>query len=176
MAEATTKIATVTGAGNPQTISFTSIPQTYDDLLVMGQCADTSTAAGLLYLDVTWGVAGTNYSWGYAYTTNSGSSGYSANAEATEARIAMPGSTNSEDAVGSFYMYLPRYATTSYRKQAWYENGCILNATNQNSSQSNWMANIILNATSAVSSIELKMLFGTHKTNNKFTLYGISNS
>ena len=129
MAEATTKIATVTGAGNPQALWFTSIPQTYDDLLVMGQGADTSTAASVLFLDVNWNVAASVYSWGYAYTTNSGSAGYSANAEATNARLNIPGSASSEDAVGSFYMYLPRYATSSYRKQAWYEVGCILNAT-----------------------------------------------
>jgi len=176
MAEATTKIGTITGAGNPQTIGFGTIPQTYDDLLIMGQGADTSTAASLLYFDVTFGVAGSVYTAGYAYTTNSGGTGYSAAAAATEARISCPGSASSEDAVGSFYMYIPRYATTSYRKQAWYEVGCILNATNQSSSQSNWMANVIMDSTSAITDVYIKTLFGTHKTNNKFTLYGISNS
>lgn len=176
MAEATTKIGTITGAGNPQTIGFASIPSTYDDLLIMGQCADTSTAASLLYVDVTFGVTGTIYTAGYAYTTNSGGTGYSAAAAATEARISCPGSANSEDAVGSFYMYIPRYATSTFRKQAFYEVGCILNATNESSSQSNWMANVIMDSTSAITDIDFKMLFGTHKTNNKFTLYGISNS
>ena len=176
MAEATTKLATVTGSGNPATLSFTSISQSYDDLILMGIGADTSTAAAQLYIDIQFANdTGSNYCYGNGSVTTSNTRGITVEGNQAQIRTNQPGNQNSEEAFGFLYMYIPRYTTTSYAKQVWYSTGfvCQQNGTQSTNNYACWG---VWDSTTAIDEIDLKCLFGTFKTDSLFTLYGVKNS
>ena len=176
MAEATTKLATVTGSGNPATLSFTSISQSYDDLILMGIGADTSTAGAQLYIDIQFANdTGSNYCYGNGSVTTSNTRGIAVEGNQTQIRTHQPGSQTAEEAFGFLYMYIPRYTTTSYSKQVWFSDGfvCQQNGTQSTNVYAAWG---VWDSTTAIDEIDLKCLFGTFKTESLFTLYGVKNS
>ena len=178
MADATTHIATQTVTGGATTtITFGSIPA-YDDLILIGTGRCDSTAGKMLYMDVVLNSdSGNNYVLGYAYSYGSG---YGSTIDSAKVAIwrtqSLPGAQNSEDNPGAFVMYMPRYSSTSYKKQMVYMSGGVLNATNGTQSNCHFKGFGMWDAIAAVSNIELKMLFGNWVAGSSYSLYGISNS
>jgi hypothetical protein len=100
------KIASVTvGAGGAASISFTSIPSTYTDLIIQMSARVSSGSDGTLYFDFNSSTA--NFSWrrllgdGTSATSNSGSS----NAVGVINRADWTASTFSNNSI-----YIPNYA------------------------------------------------------------------
>lgn len=181
MADATTHIATQTVSGSSTTVlTFGSIPSSYDDLIMIGTGRCDSTAGAILYMDIVLNSdTGNNYLYGHAYAYGAGA-GYGSSVESAVTAqwrtSSLPGATNSEDNPGAFYMYLPRYSSSSYEKTMLYTSGAVLNAANTASSNCHFKAWGLWTGTGAVNQIELKMLFGNWIAGSSYSLYGVSNS
>jgi hypothetical protein len=188
MAEATTFIAEVEATNaTTQTLTFGTIPGTYDDLILMGSGRCNSTAGTVLYLDVNFNNDTTTgnyqYGWNIAYSTTNGY-GSLIETNKAEARLYYPGNGSNNDASpGNLYMHLTNYANGNgvLKKVAMFKYGCWMGATS--GAFSNWQyANIGYAGyiqyfdTTAITEIDLKTLFGYHQQGSKFSLYGLSNS
>jgi|TARA_R110000824_G_scaffold311381_1_gene498532 hypothetical protein len=179
MADATTFIATQTVSGSSTTtISFGSIPSSYDDLFMIGQGRCDSTADKMLYMDIVLNSdTGNNYVLGYGYAYGSGVGSVVDAAKVAIWRTqSLPGIQSSEDNPGGFVMYMPQYSSSAYKTTMVYMSGGVLNATNGLQSNCHFKGFGLWDATAAVNQIELKTLFGNFEAGSSYSLYGISNS
>lgn len=111
-----TRIASITG----NSLIFSSIPNTYTDLLILGSVRDLTSGGGYgqtLYMQFN-GDGSSLYS--SRWMEGSGSSTYSGNngTNQTGFRVAVVNSTGATSAsiFGSFSIYIPNYASTSQSK------------------------------------------------------------
>mgnify|MGYP003664699082 CR=1 FL=1 len=190
MAEATTLIANQTAADSTsKTIIFGSIPGTYDDLLVMGSGHGTTTSVNPEYMDTNFNADTTGkYSWGmnYAYRGAYKATGDTDNSGGgvTAIRVTcLPSNGSNSDTVsaGGWYMYIPQYANTSYKKTGWYFCTGMTDATTWAASSTygamtGWAGMFTYDSTSAITEIQLKCLFGNFAEHSSYDLYGIKNS
>lgn len=186
MAEATTFIAEVEATdATTQTLTFGSIPGTYDDLILMGSGCCNSTAGTVLYLDINFNNDTTtgNYQYGWNMLYSSSSWGSLIEVNKAEFRGYYPGAQNSDESPGNFWMHLTNYANGNgvLNKAAVFKYMCFMGATV--GSFSNWQyANLGMDGyiqyfdTTAITEIDLKTLFGYHRQGSKFSLYGLSTS
>jgi hypothetical protein len=114
-----TKIASVAvGSGGSSSMSFTSIPQTYTDLVVLGSTRSTTTDAPLCYRlnSTTSGYTG-RYVCGLGTTTESSTlTTLTAGAGGTWGRAANVGNCVSSDTANTFAswtMYIPNYTSAN---------------------------------------------------------------
>tara|TARA_R110000824_G_scaffold4938_1_gene23124 strand:- start:148 stop:687 length:540 start_codon:yes stop_codon:yes gene_type:complete len=179
MAEATTYIGNATASGaTTQTLTFTGIPSTYDDLVIIGQGHNNSSAGSMLYLDVNFNNdTGNNYWLSQIKTTGGGlwgtliDSGLSAQLRI----IGIGGTQNSDDTPAGFYMYIPRYKQAMYNTM-WFWNAGMTNATNWSQAVTSNVGSAFWGNGAAISEIDLKTLFGYFTVGSSYDLYGISNS
>jgi hypothetical protein len=159
-------IATYTFPSDSQDYTFSSIPQTYDDLVVIGAnitCNGTQT----MYIRCN-GDTGANYSWSNLYTPNS----YGVSLASTKTLLNTAGmqigsvsSGMSTTKTGGFIFQMNQYSQSSYPKvgvSTWNqadEEGTMI--------ASNW------NNTNAVTSITIRSSSSTIKIGSRFTIYGI---
>lgn len=179
MAEATTHIANVLCSGaTTQTLTFSSIPSDYDDLVIIGQGLNNSTAGAMLYLDINFNDdTASNYWWGTNVTTGAQWGGsYIENGLAGVLRLtALGGTSNSDDTPASLYMYIPRYKQSMYNTM-WFHAAAPRNTTNWSQAQCVFMGTGFWAGGAAISEIDLKTLFGYFAVGSSYDLYGISNS
>lgn len=162
------KIASLTG----NSLIFSNIPSSYDDLLVLGSARDLTSGGGAgqtLYMQFN-GDGSTLYS--SRWFEGNGTSGYSGNngTNQTGFRAGVINSTGATSALifGSFSLYVTNYASTSTFKSYVFEY-----ATENNAA----LAYIGLDGgvyrnTSAITSLSLGTGFPLD-TNCQITLYGI---
>jgi hypothetical protein len=154
-------IATQTLGSATASITFSSIPATYTDLVLVANAGDTANAG--IYMQFN-GDTGTNYS--YTRLTGDGSSGTSQKTSTTAktyvmgANLAVPSSVN-----GMFQLNIMNYAnTTTYKTTIGTESiaaaGVVAKA-------------FLWRSTSAITSILIADDGGNLLTNSTFTLYGI---
>ena len=190
MAEATTLIANQTAADSTsKTIIFGSIPGTYDDLLVMGSGHGTTTSVNPEYFDTNFNADTTGvyshgenkaYRGGYKAVGNPDNSG----GGVTTIRLATlsaNGSNSDTVTSGGWYMYIPQYAQTTYKKTGWYFSTGMTDATTWASgglyeASVFWSGMFTYDSTSAITEIQLKCLFGNFAEHSSYDLYGIKNS
>ena len=190
MAEATTHIANVAAADSlSKTIIFGSISGSYDDLLVMGSGHGTTTSVNPEYMDTNFNADTTGkYSWGinYAYrgaykatgdTDNSGGGVTAIRVYALSAN----GSNSDTVSAGGWYMYIPRYANTSYKKTGWFFYAGLTDATtwaaeSTYGANTAWSGMFTYDSTAAITEIQLRCLFGNFTAGSSYDLYGIKNS
>ena len=190
-----THIETITPSGSVATVSFTSIPQTYDDLLMIGTLKGTSSslwdpARG----DNTLLINSLNSSQSYGYAQI-----YSQVGTGTVVQYQNQnneGPWNSSDQIrlwglagakpdyggyaqnqgGSVYMYMPGYSVTtnSPTRNFLMWHGVISNNTNALSMCVQSHGGI--NTTSGISNITYSGGTGNFATDAKMSLYGIKNT
>lgn len=166
-------IETVTvGAGGTSTITFSSIPQTYTDLLLVGSTR-TSNASDLGYVAVRFnGDSGNNYTYKFLNGFSTGI--YNGSSSSTSFTFAST-SANSTTAntFGSFQFYIPRYTASTYKA---IESACVT----ENNGTGAYMdiTTSIWNSTSAITSIVVSDYINssTIMQYSKVSLYGIKNS
>ena len=183
MAEATTFIAEVEATdASTQTLTFGSIPGTYDDLILMGSGCCNSTAGTVLYLDINFNNDTTtgNYVYGWNMLYQSSMYGSLIEINKAEFRGYYPGAQNSDESPGNYWIHIPNYATSN-KKAMLFKYMCFMGATS--GAYSNWQyANLGMSGyinwlnTAAITEIDLKTLFGYHRQGSKFSLYGLSTS
>lgn len=172
MADAVTKISETAMSGS--SVTLTSIPQIYDDLVLMihTQSDDTSSGGGntntkLYYNAGTLGSgseramyqSGTSAGW---YQTVNG---YLTTTTATI-------DTSSNTGTGYTYLYMPAYADTSYAKTFRFITGCV---TQQSLGPSNqmWQGFWVCGTTTALSSLQIDVNAGSYTSGSQCSLYGI---
>lgn len=149
-------------------ISFTSIPQTYTDLnLLISVRADT---AAELYLTINGGTSG------YRTLNMNGSAPSTFNFGLYQTAVAYLGeaeySTMTANTFASASVYLPKY-TTSTKKTLQTESG---QASNSGASLYWYINGSIYNSTSAIDNLQVKISSGNMVAGSTFYLYGIKNS
>ena len=140
-------------------VTFSSIPATYRDLVLVVDIPTTSggTSAGLRFNSDS----GTNYS-----VVNARGDGSSAtSAEAAQTAISGPGQSVSTGTSGNFIFQIFDYSATDKHKP-------VLTRTNNAAGNGTQMAAHRWANTAAVTAIEI-LSFGTYPTASSFYLYGI---
>ena len=189
MANATTLIAKQAVSGSSQReIIWTSIPGTYDDLLVMGSGHGVTTSVPCEYMDINFNADFSGkYSWGmnYAYNGNYTTAGdYYNGGGATTARpfcLSANGSNSDTLTPGGWYMYIPQYANTSYKKTGWFICTGLTDTTTWATGGTyrtmvGWGGMLTYDSTSAITEIQFKGMFGDFAVGSSYDLYGIKNS
>jgi len=172
MANTMTKLGSQTATAQQYGFTFSSIPQTYTDL-VLRISARSSYAAvfdgpAIFFNGVTSGYGrrtlGGNGTSNYASSNTSGSYLYLDNS--------IPAANASANVFGVMTIYIPNYANTSYYKAVNCEAVMETNgsASNITLTAGSW------SSTSNITSLTVYSGSGNFVANSEFTLYGIKNS
>lgn len=164
------KIASNTiGSGGVASVTFSSIPATYTDLILKVSCRTTRTASNLNILYVTLNTVTTNQTARFLYGDGSGlASGVDTN---------IWGLVASTDAAttstfGNSELVIPNYAAA-------YNKSMAMDGVSETNASSAYaiMSSGLWSSTAAINSISLASSTGnTIKEFSTFTLYGISNA
>ena len=170
MANTFTKIASVTvGSGGASTINFTSIPQTYTDLLLV---VSVRSVASVLNADVFANINGDTTTQSWRLIQGNGSSASSANASSTTGRIGiMPAGTATANTFSNIQSYYPNYTGStakSYSSDSVMEN---FDSTDYIELDAGLNTN-----TTAITSISIASGNGNFVQYSTAYLYGISKS
>jgi hypothetical protein len=157
-------IATQTlGAAN-STVTFSSIPSTYQDLVL--DVSPFTTAAGGIDINMTFnGDSGTNYSRTYL-TGNGTSSSSNRSNGASYIRLTASGFASNNSAPAVTLANIMNYANTNTYKTT----------LNRSSSGTNGTDVVVglWRSTAAITSITLSSSGGNFEVNSTFTLYGLA--
>jgi hypothetical protein len=169
MAFTFSKLATVTvGAGGSATISFTSIPQNYKDLVLKISSRSARAATG-----TDWKIEFNGSTTGYTYRRIYGDSAAVYSDTASTGQIMTDSSGNATASTfGNSEIYIPSYTGSNYKSFS-SETVSENNASAANSAYTNLYAGLWSNAT-AISSLSISSVQST--TFNQYstaTLYGI---
>ena len=192
MASPVTHISTITPSGSSTDIEFTSIPATYDDLLLIGTLKGANTGAwtpsasgnrivfgeGSTY----WGSSG-DYNYQMLYDEFSANTflGYQNNYTGAGASTyisahPIPGSSGDADNPAGYWLYVPGYAvTTNTPGRNWQLlAGCL--STNSNAHEYCQVNAGMVEQTAAIDKIKFSSGVGNFTASSKMSLYGIKNS
>lgn len=164
MANTYVALATTTASGSTGTITFSSIPSTYTDLVLVMNFAN-STAAADTRVQFN-GDTGTNYSYTYlAGSGSSASSGRSSNGTSIQFSNGPTGSTTTNETA---IMQIMNYANTTTYKTA------LTRVNVADGAYAGVGANVGLwRSTSAITSLTFTMSTGNLTSSSTFSLYGI---
>lgn len=165
MATAFYKIATVTvGSGGASTMAFSSIPSTYTDLKLL--ITSSVTSNNYIKININ-GDTGSNYT----YKVIRGSGSAAGSFQQTDWTAAAYVFGYSDSGWSSHSVYIPNYATSSYK------------SISSNSAQEanaataySWLGSGLWNSTSAITSITIASQTLNFAQYSSATLYGIKNS
>lgn len=166
--------STTVGAGGASNVTFSSIPQTYTDLIVMGSARSVSSGSGRIrinYNNASDSAFSTKVLWG----TGAGAGSFSETG--SQNMIASPYSMANDTAntFTNFQIYIPNYASSKYKNlssDAVKENNTstITNYEGMNFSVGIWAS------ASAITTLVIGSEGGNLTQYSTFTLYGIKNS
>lgn len=157
-------LATTTASGSTGTITFSSIPSTYTDLVLVMNFAN-STAAADTRVQFN-GDTGTNYS--YTYLAGSGSSASSGRASSGTSIQFSNGPTGSTTTNETAIMQIMNYANATTYKTA------LTRVNVADGAYAGVGANVGLwRSTSAITSLTFTMSTGNLTSSSTFSLYGI---
>lgn len=173
MANTYTLIASNTLTSSAASVTFSSIPSTYTDLVLRGS-SRVSNANTVLDFVVTINGASTSYSDTVIYTSGASTvvSGRNIWGGAAWYMGRNPGSTASSNTFGSFELYLPNYAGSTNKV------GSVI-STAENNSTTAWQITggaLLRSNTSAITSLTIDSDGRTFVSGSSFFLYGIKNS
>lgn len=160
-----TKISTITvGVGGTNTIQFTSIPDSYDDLYIIASTRNSSTLEHVL---IGFNGSTSNFTGRYVtgYNTNTASGEYARYIGNTST------STYTANTFGITNIYIPNYTSSQYKSISGESSG-------ENNSAVYWttvFSSNVWSSGSAITSIELTNETGsTILEGSTATLYGIT--
>lgn len=164
-------IATVTGTGSSTSLTFSSIPSTYQHLQIRG--VSRNTGGSLSYaIYLTFNGSSTGYAWHYLKGNGSAAS---ASGAANEVNInlqnADAGGTSVASTVGTSIIDIHDYASTSK-----YKTVRALSGTDANTASTGFAISLgsgLWQSTNAISSITITNGYDFFSTNTTFALYGI---
>lgn len=162
---------TEVGSGGASSITFSSIPSTYDDLwlTLSVRLSNTNVTYGTVYVQLNSDTA-SNYSR-TVVQNNFGTIASSRQTNSTEWNGIGPSSTSTTSTFSSEQFYIPNYKNTSYHKQAIRDNAWENNSTTDFIIQLNAH---LYRSTSAITSITIGNGFYNFVQYSQATLYGIT--
>ncbi len=168
MASTLVALQTVTvGAGGSASISFTSIPQTYTDLVVKVSARATS-ATDFRYVRIRFNSdSGSNYTNKRVYGDGATASS-AGETNDTSGYAVTSAANNTANTFGNTDIYIPNYTSSNYKSFS-------VDAVSENNATTAYtmlLANI-WNSTSAITSITLLPTSGDFAQYSTFTLYGV---
>ena len=174
MASATyTLISSQTLGSTTSSVTFSSIPSTYNDLKLVVSARGDNTNYTVFITPELNGDTGTNYSYtGLLGNSSSASSGRDSNGTGAYDNVA--GANATAHTVGSMEFYFPNYNSTGSKP---YFSMNIVETNDTTAAHAEIQANAHLyRGTSGISSITLTPNSGNFVANSSFYLYGIKNS
>ncbi len=168
MANTYVKIASVTvGSGGAASMDFTSIPATYDDLVLkVSHRATVNIGIAAVLLQYN----GNSSSYSYRRILGDGNTAASATDTISAVAIAQGGNATA-NTFGNLEIYIPNYAGST-NKSASADNG---NETNGTTEYLTLIAHLWSN-TAAITSIKILLTSGNFAEHSTATLYGIKKS
>jgi hypothetical protein len=165
------KIASVTvGSGGASTITFSSIPSTYTDLLIMTSLRDSAATVGNAGIRVIFNGSGSGFSTRWIFGT-----GVTANSTTDSGgwiRVGqVPGSLATSNTFSNDCIYVPNYLSSNQKTLL----GDSVMENNATESYSTLTAGLWSN-TAAITQIELQSNSTAWVQYSTATLYGIKNS
>ena len=167
--------AVTVGSGGVSNIEFTSIPNTYTDLVVKLSLRQTSTSGGAQLGLRFNGDTGNNYTRNLIYADHGGIVNIAGGTNEPYARFAFEQSSNyTASTFGNFQIYIPNYAGNKYKS---FQSDSV-NASNSSSFYATAIYSGFWNSAAAITNIHLQ----NHAGGNNFAehstayLYGISNA
>lgn len=162
-------IATVTvGSGGASSIIFSSIPQTYTDLVLKVSARDSTTANPISSVRVRPNGLTTNLSSKRLYGVNP-----SPGSDSPAFWLMLSdSSTATSNTFGNSEMYIPNYTSANFKSVS-------IDAVMENNSSTDYELDLIAglwSSTTAITSLELFPPSGTFSQYSTATLYGIRNS
>ena len=165
-----TKIASNTvGAGGAASVTFSSIPSTYTDLVLLTsiRCSTTEDTAYLRFNNDS----GANYSFRRLISDGTTASSSSATAQAQLALQFMAQSNYTANTFSNNAVYIPNIASSN-QKSASFDSVNETNATNPRM----LIAAGLWSGTAAINRLDLIPGLGNFAQYSTFTLYGVSNA
>lgn len=161
------------GSGGTATITFSSIPQTYTDLLIKIS-GRSNRGATFSDIRISFNGSPTGTSYSDRDLEGSGSSASSQNTSSTDSihiYQAIPGSSATNNVFGNCDIYIPNYSSSNYKSTS-------IDSVMENDSSISYMALTagLWSNTSAITSIVLTDPFSTFTQYSTAYLYGIKNS
>jgi hypothetical protein len=165
-----TKIASLTAAGGSSTISFTSIPSTYTDLVIKVSARATYAAN---FQDINIRFNGSTSGYSSRLLQGDGSAATSAN-NASSALVWGANSVSANATANTFSngeVYIPNYTSALNKSLS-------TDAVTENNATAAYIqvAAGLWSNTAAITSIEMYLGAGNYVQYSTFTLYGISKS
>jgi hypothetical protein len=167
MANTYTLIASNTVSTAVSSITFSSIPATYTDLLLKGSARDSTGGGGAAVVKVQFNGSTANFTGNYIYGTGS-----TAGSQTDQPRMVgnAPGGSYTANTFSNFEFYVPNYALANYKSVS----ADIVAENNATATDMNLSA-VLWSNTAAITSITL-----TTDANfvqySSFYLYGIKSS
>ena len=169
-----TLISSQTLGGTTASVTFSSIPSTYNDLkLVVSARGDAAAYAVTAKLSFN-GDSATNYSFTYIKGNSSSASSARVSSATIDNAITIDGSSNTSNTFGVAEIYIPNYNSTGSKP---FFDIDVIEQNDTTANHSNIQANAHLyRGGSGISSIVLTPSSGNFVQYSTFTLYGIRNS
>jgi hypothetical protein len=170
-----TLISTVTvGAGGASSISFSSIPSTYTDLLLVRSMRTDSTAGPAASANITFNSSSTGYSERILYNNTSGGGAASSRSGSYFDWAGLTNASGTGSTANTFSnasLYIPNYASSN-QKSVFAESMQEANET-LGSYWNHYIVAGLWNGTSAITSIQLTSSAGNFMQYSTASLYGI---
>lgn len=173
MANTYTLINSTSLSSSAASVTFSAIPATYDDIVIVTSTRDTNATAnsGRTLLTVN-GDTSTNYSWTdvYGFGTTVGSDRATSSTSIDPNQSSGDAAGNTASTFSSIEFYIPKYTSTSNRPVG------ISQATETNATSA-WLSGVagLYRGSSAITSVTLTAR-GNFEIGSTFWLYGIKNS
>jgi len=163
-------IATASGTGSSNTITFSSIPSTYQHLQIRSLVRSTFAATGVGSFRVRLnGDTGSNYAWHFIYASGTSVSATgAASATFMDLDLVVSRNNNTAGIFGAMLVDIHDYASTTKNKTVRSFGGCDINGSGYVCLHSGFR-----NSTAAVTSIDIISDAGNWTSDSRFALYGI---
>ena len=163
-----TLIASNTLGSAAASVTFSSIPSTYTDLVLVINAADNAVAN--VYLQMGNGSIDTGSNYSNTILTGNGTTVYSArNSNATKILYAYEGTPPTSPSFGTYIIHFMNYSNTTTYKT-------VLSRANSASSGTDAIVGL-WRSTSAINQIQLSAQGATtYSTGSTFTLYGVKSA
>ena len=169
-----TLISSQTLGGSTASVTFSSIPSTYNDLkLVCSMRTDAATFTGTPVIKINADTA-TNYSYTFLFGNSAAAGSSNGISQTSDQSTRIDGANNTASTFGSWEIYIPNYNSTGSKPYF----GIDVTEQNDTTPNHSWMAASahLYRGSSGISSITLTPPSGNFVQFSDFYLYGIKNS
>lgn len=166
-----TKIASATvGSGGASTITFSSIPSTYTDLVILTSLRDTASGIANAGMRVIFNGSGSGFSTRWVY--GNGTTTFSTTDSGSWIRIGQqPGSTAASNTFSNDTIYIPNYAGSTNKSLS----ADAVSENNTTEAYATLTAGLWSN-TAAINQVQIQSNSTAWAQYSSATLYGIKNS